>query len=100
MPRTAHRVVDNEPLRERAAIVGAVRADGEHVGAATHEQHRLLSDMADELAAVRQFGESNSLRQIRADRLRPGLQPFRPPEFCIRRSRRALRSTLDVKQTA
>lgn len=69
MPRTAHRVVDNEPIRQRAAVMGAVSADGEHVCAATHEQHWLLSHVADQLAAVRQFGDGNALRQIRADRL-------------------------------
>jgi hypothetical protein len=49
--------------------MGAVSADREHVSAATHEQHRLLPHVADQLAAVRQFGVSNSLREIRTDRL-------------------------------
>ena len=70
MPGTAHRVVDNEPVRERAAIVGAMGADREHVGAAAHQQHRLVADVADELAAIGEFGERNSLRQIGAGRLR------------------------------
>jgi hypothetical protein len=69
MPRTAHCVVDNEALRERTVVVGAQSAERENVSAAAHEQNRVLSDMADQLAAVRQFGESNSLRQIGADGL-------------------------------
>ena len=69
MPGTAHRVVDDEPFRERAAVVRAMSADGEHVRAATHEQDSLLSHMADQLAAVRQFGGRDSERQIGADRL-------------------------------
>ena len=56
MPGTSHRIVDNEALRERTIVVGALSADGENVSAAAHEQNRVLSDMADELAAVRQFG--------------------------------------------
>jgi hypothetical protein len=62
MPGTAHSVVDNESVRQRPAIVGAVSADGEHVRAATHEQHSVLSHVAGELAALGQFGESDALR--------------------------------------
>ena len=55
MPGASHRVIDKEPLRERAVIVRALSADRENVSAATHEQHRLFSDMAGELGAVWQF---------------------------------------------
>jgi hypothetical protein len=68
MPRAPHRIVDNEALRERTIVVGALSADRENVSAAAHKQNRVLSDMADELAAVWQFGESNSLRQVRTNR--------------------------------
>ena len=67
MPGTSHRVIDNEPLRERTIVVRALSADRENVSAATHEQNRLLSDMADELGAVWQFGGEHSQRQIRTN---------------------------------
>ena len=69
MPGAAHRVADDEPVGQRAVIVGAVGADREHLGAAAHEQHRLLADMAEQLAAVGQFARRNPQRQIGADRL-------------------------------
>ena len=69
MPRTAYGLIDNEPIRQRTAIVRAVSADGEHVRAAAHQQHRLLSHVADQLAAVRQFSGRDPERQIGADRL-------------------------------
>ena len=83
MPRASHRAVDDEPISQRPAIVGAVSADREHVGPAPHEQHSLLRHMADQLAAVGQFGESNALREIGSDRL--GLvfshRALLPPRF-------------------
>ena len=56
MPGASYRIVDNQALRERTTVVGALSADGENVSATAYEQNRLLSDMADELGAVRQFG--------------------------------------------
>jgi hypothetical protein len=70
MPGTAHGIVDNEALRERTVVVGALGADGEKVSAATHEQNRILSDMAGQLGSVRQFARGNSQRQIGAGGLR------------------------------
>jgi hypothetical protein len=70
MPGTSHRIVDNEALRERTIVVGALSADRENVSAAAHEQNRVLSDMADELGAVWQFAGGNSQRQIGAHWLR------------------------------
>ncbi len=64
VPGTAHRVVDDEPLGERPVIVCAKGADREDFGAAAHEQHRLLADMAEKLAAVIELGAGDSLRQI------------------------------------
>ncbi len=69
MPRTAHRVVDNEPFDEGTAVVGAKGADREYFGSPARQQHRLFADMADELAAICEFGDRNSPRQIGADRL-------------------------------
>ncbi len=62
VPRASHPSVDDEAVRQRSAIVGAVSADREHVGPAAHEQDCLLSRMTDQLAAVGQFGEGNPLR--------------------------------------
>jgi hypothetical protein len=70
MPRTSHRIVDNEALRERTIVVGALSADREDLSAAAQEQNRVLSDMADQLPAVWQFADGNSQRQIGADWLR------------------------------
>src|SRR5277367_6093146 len=69
MPRAAHRVVDDEPVRQRTAIVRTVSADREYLCAATDEKHGFLPHIADQFAAIGQFGESNALRQIGADRL-------------------------------
>jgi hypothetical protein len=70
MPGASHRVIDNEPLRERTVVVRALSADRENVSAATHEQNRVLSDMAGELGAVWQFAGGNAQRQIGAGGLR------------------------------
>jgi hypothetical protein len=70
MPGASHRVIDKEPLCERAVIVRALSADREDVSAATHEKNRVLSDMAGELGAVWQFGGGDSQRQIGTGELR------------------------------
>ncbi len=70
MPGTSHRIIDDEPFGERAVIVRALSADGEDLRPTAYEQHRLFSDMAGELGAVRQFGGGHSQRQIGAGRLR------------------------------
>ena len=60
----------NEPVGKGPAIVGAVSADREYFGAPARQQHRLVADAADELAAVLEFGERDSLHQIGTDRPR------------------------------
>ncbi len=87
MPGAPHRVIDNEPLSERAVVVGAQSADGEHVGAAAHEQHRFIFDMADEFAAVWQFGGGNSELEIGTGWLRLIFSHFCPPRSDRRRVR-------------
>jgi hypothetical protein len=90
MPGTSHRIVDNEALRERTIVMGALSADGEQASAAAHKQNRVLSDMAEQLGSVRQFARGNSQRQIRADWLGLLLSHFvLPGLFCAR----VLRST-------
>ena len=94
MQRTAHRVPLDEPVGERTAVVGAGRTDRENVSVAAHEQNRVLSDMAGELAAVWQFGESNSLRQIGADGLSLVFSHFVLPAILRARASRRGDSTI------
>ena len=79
MPGTSHRIVDNEPLRERTVVVGALSADREHVSAAAHEQNRVLSDMADELGRRRAVRRRELPTPDQGRLVAPALQPFRPP---------------------
>ncbi len=57
VPRAAHRVADEEPLGERAAVVRARPADGV-------EQHRLAVGVAAEHPAVREIVDGNALLEI------------------------------------
>ena len=66
MPGTTHSVVDNEPVRQGAAIVGAMGADSEHVRPSAHQQHRLIPHAASEFLAI-----GNSAREIPCVRSRP-----------------------------
>src|SRR5271154_2567974 len=67
MPRTAHRLIDDEPVEERSMVVGAVSPDRENVGPLAHNEHLLVPDVADPLAPVGEIREGNSLRQIGPD---------------------------------
>src|SRR5262249_35589734 len=69
VPGAAHGVVDHEAVAERTVIVRAVGADREDVAPAAHQQNLLVSDMADELAAVGELGKRDALREIGAGRL-------------------------------
>ena len=69
MPRTSYGVVDDQPFGERTAIMGADGADGEDFRSPPREQHLLLSDMAEQLASVRQVGRGDPLREVWAGRL-------------------------------
>src|SRR6516162_505389 len=69
VPGTAHRIVDHESLDQWPVIMRAMRAHGEHLVAAPHEEDFLLAHMADELAAIRGGSESQPLRQIGSGRL-------------------------------
>src|SRR5207244_11714124 len=64
VPRTAHRVADEESLGERAAVVRARGADGVDVAAAADEQHRLAVGVAAEHRAVRELLDGNALLEI------------------------------------
>jgi hypothetical protein len=54
MPRTAHRVPDDEPFDERAAIVRTRRANGEQLVAGTCQHDLVVADAAENHAAVLQ----------------------------------------------
>ena len=56
MPGAADAVADHEPIGERPVVVAAMGADGEHLGAAAHQQHLLIADMPDELAVDELLG--------------------------------------------
>ena len=67
MPRTTHGIIDNEPVRQWAIIVRTVSANSEHVETSAHQQHLLIRHVPDQLPAVGEFREGNSLREIWAD---------------------------------
>ena len=50
MPGTAHRVADNEPLRERPAVMRTVRPDGEEFRARPRQYHVLVTDVPEDHA--------------------------------------------------
>jgi hypothetical protein len=52
MPRTAHRVIDEETFRERPAIVRTGGADRENLIAPAGEQHGLLADVSHQHSAI------------------------------------------------
>jgi len=64
MPGAADGAVDNEPVDKGAMIMGAVGSDGECVGSLPRQQHLFVPDMTDQLAAIRELGERQTLRQI------------------------------------
>ena len=76
MPGTAHRVVDNEPFDKGTVIVGAKGADREDVGSPTRQQHRLVADMAKQLAVISEFGEPQFPAPDRGRPARLDLRPF------------------------
>src|SRR5580704_14757877 len=67
MPRAAHALADDETFGERPMIMRAMRADGEDLVAASHQQHLLVTDMAQELA-VDKILDCDTLRQVRPAR--------------------------------
>src|ERR1700686_4582242 len=70
MPGTANSTVDQESLNERPVIVRAMRPDRKHLQPAAHQQHLLITRIADQLAAVGKLIKKNTLRQIGTAELR------------------------------
>src|SRR5436190_16775977 len=67
MPRTAHAFADDQALGERSMIMRAMRADGEDFITASHQQHLLVADMAQEFA-VDEILDCDTLREVRSAR--------------------------------
>ncbi len=60
---------DDEPFRKWAVIVAALGIDSEHPGFCAHQQHVLLTDMAEQGLAV-EIARRDALGEIRPGRLR------------------------------
>src|SRR5215469_9051324 len=65
VPRTAHCVVNHQPIGERAVIVRAVRTDCKQLCATAHHQDVFSIDDARELPMVRDPGNGNSTLQVK-----------------------------------
>jgi hypothetical protein len=66
MPGTPDRVVDREPVDERALVVCATSPDRKYLGPAPQQQNLLTANMAAELATIGKLGEGNPSREIGA----------------------------------
>src|SRR5690606_31421519 len=66
MPRAPHGVVDDQAFAEGTVIVRAERTDGEDLVAAADDQHLVVADAADQLAAVGKRIARNTGREIRS----------------------------------
>ena len=85
MPRAANRVVHHKAVGERAVVMGTVGADRENVASLTDQQDLFAAAMADESAAIGEFGEGNPLCEIRTMKglfLRHRLSPLQSTVAC------------------
>ena len=64
MPRTAHRVTDDDPFHQRSAVVRTVRPDGEELGARPRQHHLLVTHAPEDHAAVTQCRGGDPCRQV------------------------------------
>src|SRR5215471_1302452 len=64
MPWAAHRVLDDQPLSKRPAVMGARGTDREDFLAAADQQHRLVADLTDKHRGIREIAFGNTLRQV------------------------------------
>ena len=69
MPGAADRVADQQPFRERAAVMRACRANRKDFPGGSGEKHRILADMAEEHGAVVKLPDIDTLREVRTSRL-------------------------------
>src|SRR5215467_14818206 len=64
MPWAAHRVLDDQPLSKRPAVMGARGTDREDFLAAAGQQHRLVADLTDKHRAIGEIAFGNTVRQV------------------------------------
>ncbi len=64
MPRTAHRVVDQDAVGQQRAVMRTRGADGEYLIATPREQHMFALGVAEQHFAIAQFGEGIALCEI------------------------------------
>src|SRR6266700_1096174 len=69
MPRAANRVVDQQPIGQRAAIMRADSADREQLVAAPRKQHRIAVCVPKQHGAVDNFRERDALDEVRSTEL-------------------------------
>jgi hypothetical protein len=65
MPRAAHRVLDDQPLAERPAVMRAGRADREDLPAAPSQQHCVVANLTDKRRTIGELAFGNTVRQVR-----------------------------------
>ena len=66
MPGTAHRVIDEQSVGKRGAIVRADGADREQRVSASREQHRFAVRMPEQHGAVGDARERDAFGQVRS----------------------------------
>ena len=64
VPGAADHVAHHQPLGQRPAVMGAGGADGKDLGATAQQEHLLVAQMAEQLAAIRQMGERHAGRKL------------------------------------
>src|SRR5215472_11601886 len=64
MPWAAHRVLDDQPLSKRPAVMGARGTDREDFLAAAGQQHRLVAHLTDNHRAIGEIAFGNTVRQV------------------------------------
>jgi hypothetical protein len=64
VPRTAHRIADDQSLRERALVVRAMRADGKQVASSAHQDRFVGIDTPKHAAAIGNLLDRKSIPEI------------------------------------
>src|SRR5215469_7427222 len=64
MPWAAYRVLDDQPLSKRPAVMGACGTDREDFLAAAGQQHRLVVDLTHKHRAIGEIAFGNTVRQV------------------------------------
>ena len=69
MPGTAYCVANQQPFRERAAVVRTGCADRKHLAAGSGQDHRILPNVAEQHGAIGEQRGVDTLGEIGAGRL-------------------------------